>query len=40
MTVLAVRVLWFLSAALVLLLLAQPVGTSIQLEMSLGAIGR
>jgi cellulose synthase (UDP-forming) len=38
-TVLAVRVLWFLSAALVLLLLAQPVGTSIQLEMSLGAIG-
>jgi cellulose synthase (UDP-forming) len=35
----AVRVLWLVSAALVLLLLAQPVGTSIQLEMSLGAIG-
>ncbi|MGU3287660.1 UDP-forming cellulose synthase catalytic subunit [Methylobacterium mesophilicum] len=34
-----VRVLWLVSALLVLLLLAQPVGTSIQLEMSLCAIG-
>lgn len=34
-----VRAVWLVSAALVLLLLAQPVGTSIQLELSLGAIG-
>ncbi|MCJ2114751.1 UDP-forming cellulose synthase catalytic subunit [Methylobacterium sp. E-025] len=39
MTSVLVRAVWLVSAAVVLLLLAQPVGTSIQLEMSLGAIG-
>ena len=32
------RTIWLASAALTLLLLSQPLGTTVQLEMSIGAI--
>ena len=39
MSVFISRLVWMVSAAAVIILLAQPVGTPVQLEMSLGAIG-